>query len=572
MVPRRSQIFVIDQIIAGLGEGIHHFVILKCRQALVTTIALAFDLYWCFRHDGTNGLIVADQDERKSFFRSVVSRYVSDLPADQEWRQPVLGDNESRIEFGNRSRLLYSNANQRVKGALGRGLGLSLLHGSEVAYWSDDRGYKSMMAALAKQNPHRLFILESTANGNNLFRDLWRVAGKATSQRQIFVGWWLVDSYVCERDTEAFKTYWDERLSSEETHWASAVRRRYGWQISAEQWAWWRFTLAEEYGQDTEMMLQEYPPLPEEAFQFSGNPYIRGPALNRQMAVAEEGYEPKRFYFGFATDSILSTRIEISAEGHYYDLEIYREPVSGDGVLYVIGHDPSHGVDQSSDLAVASVWRGYTDKLEQVAEFAARGLAPFEQAWVLLLLARAYSGTAPTLINIEMQGGGAEVMQEIERVQNDLGIGYPDKLSAHFPVSHYYFRRPDSFSAGFSAKHYQTTGRYREHMLMNFKSHVEREIAIIRSPTLVNECASLVRTPEGNLEPVSKSAGTDRLFAAALASVAFTDNIHPFFLAGTPFSYDSFQTERAAVEGRSPRPEEYLSDIFQRQVLTLSKR
>jgi hypothetical protein len=428
-----------------------------------------------------------------------------------------------------------------------------------------------MMAALAKNNPDRLFILESTANGNNMFRDLWKTAGRAISQKQIFIGWWLVDSYACAAGSAPYRTYWDGRLSAREAGWAASVKRRYGWVITPEQWAWWRFTLAEEYGEDSEMMLQEYPPLPEEAFQFSGNPYIRSHDLNRHLERVEDAPAPQRFYFTFQTSSILETKIEPAIDHHYFDLEIYQPPVSGEGVIYVIGTDPSHGVDCESDFAVASVWRCYTDRLEQVAEFSARGVAPYELAWAVLYLAKSFCGSYPTFINIEQQGGGAEVMQEIERVQNDLGIGYPDKLSQYFPVQHYLFRRPDSLKGGFSAKHYQTTGRYREHMLMNFKSFAERDVLKIGSLSLVHECANLVRTPLGNLEALSKSAGTDRLFAAALASVAFTENVHPFYLAGTPYSYDHFQTERTVIEGKNVTPQEYLSDLFSRSLRFYAK-
>ena len=40
-----TQRYFIDQIEAGIKEGVHEFVVLKGRQVAITTICLALDLY-----------------------------------------------------------------------------------------------------------------------------------------------------------------------------------------------------------------------------------------------------------------------------------------------------------------------------------------------------------------------------------------------------------------------------------------------------------------------------------------------------------------------------------------------
>ncbi len=197
LIPMRTQLYVLDEILEGLSRGIHFFTILKCRQSGITTLGLAFDLYWCFRHDGVIFNFIGDNSKRTNYNRSLLRDFVRSLSKTPEWRQPIEDDNRDMISFGNRSKIIWNNANSRDEGGLGRGTGVVGVHGTEVGLWKDEEGAASLLSSLAQRNPNRFYLFEGTAQGPNLFRDMCREAerGENTSQKFIFVGWWLQSDY-----------------------------------------------------------------------------------------------------------------------------------------------------------------------------------------------------------------------------------------------------------------------------------------------------------------------------------------------------------------------------------------
>src|SRR5260221_6327038 len=52
LVPIATQVYLIEEIVKGLNEGVHQFVVLKPRQSGTTTIILAFLMYWMMRFPG----------------------------------------------------------------------------------------------------------------------------------------------------------------------------------------------------------------------------------------------------------------------------------------------------------------------------------------------------------------------------------------------------------------------------------------------------------------------------------------------------------------------------------------
>src|ERR1700746_815522 len=138
LIPMRTQLYVLDEILEGLARGIHFFVVLKCRQSGITTLGLAFDLYWCFRHDGVIFNFIADTSKRTNYNRSLLRDFVKSLSKTPEWRQPIDDDNRDMISFGNRSKIIWNKANGRDEGGLGRGTGVVGCRGTEVGLWKDE--------------------------------------------------------------------------------------------------------------------------------------------------------------------------------------------------------------------------------------------------------------------------------------------------------------------------------------------------------------------------------------------------------------------------------------------------
>ena len=125
-----TQTYVMDEIAKGLEEGIHFFVVLKGRQLGITTISLALDLYWHFLNPGLQGTLTTDTEENRDMFRSTLAMYMDGLP--KKYKVPILTHNRNALALKNRSRLFYQVAGLRAKGSLGRGKGITFLHGTET--------------------------------------------------------------------------------------------------------------------------------------------------------------------------------------------------------------------------------------------------------------------------------------------------------------------------------------------------------------------------------------------------------------------------------------------------------
>jgi hypothetical protein len=217
----------------------------------ITTLGLAFDLYWCFRHDGVIFNFIADNSKRTNYNRSLLRDFVKSLSKTPEWRQPIDDDNRDMISFGNRSKIIWNNANGRDEGGLGRGTGVVGCHGTEVGLWKDEEGAGSLLSSLAQRNPNRFYLWEGTAQGPGLFREMCREAERTgnTTQKFIFVGWWLQPDYDLDLKTpeglERYNVYWKTfpRPDKEEALRVDAVNRRYGWKVTSTQLGWWRWHL-----------------------------------------------------------------------------------------------------------------------------------------------------------------------------------------------------------------------------------------------------------------------------------------------------------------------------------------
>ena len=109
----------IDEIDAGMKEGVHSFVVLKGRQVAITTICLALDLYWLFKHNGLSGSLVVHQEEAREMFRSMLSTYMDGLP--RKYKVPVEQHNRTQLTVKNRSRFSYQVAGTRSNTSLGKG-------------------------------------------------------------------------------------------------------------------------------------------------------------------------------------------------------------------------------------------------------------------------------------------------------------------------------------------------------------------------------------------------------------------------------------------------------------------
>jgi hypothetical protein len=175
----------------------------------------------------------------------------------------------------------------------GRGGTFRGVHASEVAFWDQiETKLISLMAAVPKE-PDTLFIMESTANGFNHFRDRWNEAEEGRGGWiPFFWPWWKEEEYrlpfASETEREEFQVgdpnipYAEEELDLAKHH-----------DLDLEQLNWRRSIISGDYGGDVRVFHQEYPSTPDEAFIATGQK-VFDPYAVQQLLVRVEITDPKR--------------------------------------------------------------------------------------------------------------------------------------------------------------------------------------------------------------------------------------------------------------------------------------
>jgi hypothetical protein len=515
-----TQTYVMEEIKKGLEDDVHFFVILKGRQLGITTVSLALDLYWQFTHPGWQGTLVADTEENRDMFRSTLAMYMEGLP--KEYKIPLVAHNRNQMVLKNRSRIFYQIAGNKSR--LGQGKAITYLHGTETASWGSEEGIASLIASLAEKNPERLYLFESTAQGFNMFHDMYKTAKKAKTQRAIFCGWWRNEYYSVAGDSDIYKVYWDGKLSAEEKEWVKDIKKLYGYEVNSRQMAWWRWKMHEGI-KDESLMYQEFPPTEDYAFVMTGTSFF---STTRCTDAAKEAKKLVPDHYRYAFGQLFQDTEVIKSTERLGTLTVWEEPV--DTAYYVIGADPAYGSSDWADRFCIQVYRCYADGLDQVAEFATSEMNTYQFAWVIAHLAGAYKNST---LNLEVNGPGQAVINEIRNLKRmavslggAMGHGLMDVLGS---MTNYIWRRNDTLGGLSNSIGYLTTTNSKERMLQYMKDYFERQMIKIRSMETLEEMKGIVR--EGSFLGAPGRGKDDRVIATALACVAYAEQIQPRLIA-----------------------------------------
>ena len=517
-----TQTYVIDEVAKGLEEGVHFFIVLKGRQLGITTISLAMDLYWHFLNPGMQGTLTTDTEENREQFRSTLQMYMDGLP--KEYKIPLMSHNRNQMVLKNRSRMFYQVAGTRSKGTLGRGKGITFLHGTETSSWGDEEGLASLLASLAETNPLRYYMFESTARGFNMFHDMWTTAKRAKTQKAIFCGWWRNQLYATDPKSDVYKLYWDGKLSAEEKEWTRDIKKVYNYEINSRQMAWWRWKLHEGL-KDEGLMYQEFPPTEDYAFVMTGSSFF---STARCTDAMKEAKRLDATYYRFSMGANFQDTELLQSTARLATMVIWEEPVAQG--YYVIGADPAYGSSDWADRFCIQVYRCYADGLDQVAEFCTSELNTFQFAWVICYLAGAYRNST---LNLEVNGPGQAVINEMRNLRRQANaMGGKDGHSLNDVLGnmqHYLWRRNDTMGNISNSIGWVTTHSSKERMLNYFKDYFERNMLKVCSIDLLDEMKSVVR--DGGSIAAYGRGKDDRVIASALACAAFAEQVQPRLIA-----------------------------------------
>lgn len=530
-----SQRRFLEELAAGLEQGVRVFVCLKSRQLGITTISLAIDLFWLAMFPGIKGALVLDSDENRDDFRRTLRRYVQSFPEGyfgDDFKIIKGGDNRNGLTFSNGSKLIYLVAGKtKSKVNWGEGKGFAFAHLTEVSKYGSAEGLKNFEEALAQKNPNRLFIYESTPNGFNHWRDRWLEAkADVYVQRAFFIGWWANPNNTIDKDDPRYAQYSQYPISAEEEELIQAVLDQYRQVITLEQLMWYRWREDQAIKSGAMVLAQNQAWTEDQAFIQSGDSFFQIRKINFDMdRLATGGIDEARFMaYRFDVENEFFDmelhQIEDAAEMPKCQFRVWQTPVLG--AKYVIGGDPAEGRNDHKDRHAASVWRCYADKMVQVAEFATNDMLTKHFAWVLAFIAGAYSDC---IVNLELGGPGRIIMLEWEHIRGMMNSDiYAAKVrnwewdDALNNARWYLYHRPDTMGPGY-AYNFETSWRTQSELMHQFSGAYSTNELMPRSIELLKEMRIVVKDGAHIGAPESKNEEMkdDRVYAAALACRAW---------------------------------------------------
>ena len=297
--------------------------VLKGRQMGFTTAVTAYQLSCSILNKNFQGFTLADRsDNAEAIFQNKAKFPYSQLP---EALKPT-------EKFNNRKQLLFSklNSSWAVDTAtkdVGRSRTVNFFHGSECAFWQ--YGIASVQAALGEaftQNCVKIF--ESTPNGFNDYQLMW----DSGVHINCFFEWWRTPEYRTEVHPEAREQFERNMNTLQGWIWERLrwLRDDKGLELGQLYWYWNKYN---KYI-DKDLIKQEYPCTPQEAFLLSGKTVFDTQVILSRISKLEKPV--KTGYFRYQYDGLRIWGVEWVNDRNGY-IQIYRLPESPVISQYCIG-------------------------------------------------------------------------------------------------------------------------------------------------------------------------------------------------------------------------------------------
>lgn len=255
------------------------FLILKGRQQGFTTLITAYQLASTITRSNFEGLTLADKNSNAdAIFQNKAKFMYNKLPT-------ILKPIE---KYNSKKQLLFEklNSSWEVNTAtkdVGRSRTINFFHGSEAGFWKD--GISGIQAGLGESfTQNAIKVYESTANGFNDFRSMW----KSEEHINCFFEWWKTEEYRLNFETKNMRTKFLNDIDRRKGEW---IYDRLRWlkiekQLDENQ-LYWYYKKYQGYI-DKELIKQEYPCSPEEAFIASGKCYFNTEVLIKRIDEIEK--------------------------------------------------------------------------------------------------------------------------------------------------------------------------------------------------------------------------------------------------------------------------------------------
>lgn len=481
--------------------------VLKGRQQGFTTLVTAYQLSATILNRNFQGYTLADKsDNAEAIFQNKAKFPYAQLP-------DILQPTE---KFNNRKQFLFEkiNSSWAVDTAtkdVGRSRTVNFFHGSECAFWKD--GIASIQAALGEAFTRNCIkIYESTANGYNDFQKMW----ESGVHINCFFEWWRTKEYRFDFPSEEVRAEFLSEIN-QKNEW---IHERLRWLrdekgLCAEQ-LFWYFKKYEGY-LDKDLIKQEYPCTPHEAFLLSGKNVFDTAAILKQIERVPRPI--KVGYFDYKYDGLHITDIKWINDRNGY-IRIYRLPESPSITEFCIGGDTA---GDGSDAFVGMVLNAKTGEQAAVLKHQFDADQYTKQMYCL---GRYYRDA---LIGIEANFDSYPIM-ELQR------LGYPKQYTRE-AVDTYTGKTEKRFG-------FRTTSLTRPTAISRLVEIVREHTDTICDRETLEELLTIIRNEKGRIE-APEGGHDDMMMALAIAHQIREQVVLPADVINVNPQYH-FGAERAA--------------------------
>lgn len=484
----------IEEVIRELDEAGKpvRILVLKARQMGVSTYSDGRIFSKVVRIPGQKCLIMADNDDNtQELYASKVVELWGQIPKAARPEQIRSNRRELTIRHGNSRADKRKPPHLRKRGRSyvrvltagtkrgGASRTIQHLHGSEVAFWENDKDALDATLQCVHDVPGTSVILESTANGaSGAFYEMWMdaVSGKS-DYIPLFFPWFIFPAYSREFDSEEERVAFIDSMDETE----KAIQELHS--LTLEQMYWRRYTLHNKCRGDLLRFQVEYPATPEEAFIATGTCRFDKAAL-----LALEQTAPKPMSEGSIVHMGGAWRYIPAPGGH---VTLFRKPVPGRD--YAIAADTAEGVE-GGDYSAACVYERRSRRL--MAEIHGR-MDTREYSRLLYGLGHWYN---QALMTVETNSIGLEVAHRLEDLR------YP-RLYIDRPPERLTRRQRDRIG-------FYMTKSARDFAITALASEIANGTIELSKPQ-INECRSFV-TEDGKKWEARAGYHDDRVMAAAI--------------------------------------------------------
>jgi len=254
--------------------------ILKGRQQGLSTYVEGRFYHQTSLNKGRSAYILTHLDSSSESIFGMAKLYHENVP---DAMRPSTGASNAKELMFDRLMSKYAVGTAGSK-AVGRGITAQLFHGSEVGFWNNAQEHLAGIGQAIADIDGTEIILESTANGINVFYQMVQQAMRGIGDYQlIFIPWF----WQAEYSRPAPEGY---VLDATEAEYAERYK------LSIEQMAWRKAKITTDFSNDEAWFDQEYPASPALAFRASSaNSYITLDSVENAMAtkVEDQGDAPK---------------------------------------------------------------------------------------------------------------------------------------------------------------------------------------------------------------------------------------------------------------------------------------